>query len=85
MPIGPKGEKRPSNPIEAGIMVARIAVGDIEEEYAEQPTPTPARANGGKKGGKARAESLTPERRSEIAAQAAAARWGNRDGEQTAV
>ena len=75
MPIGPKGEKRPANPIEAGIMAARIAVGDIEEEYVEQPAPTPKRANGGKKGGKARAESLTPERRSEIAAKAAAARW----------
>ena len=75
MPIGPKGEKRPANPIEAGIMVARIAVGDIEEEYAEHPTPTPNRANGGKKGGKARAETLTPERRAEIAAQGAAARW----------
>jgi hypothetical protein len=30
---------------------------------------------GGQKGGKARAESLTPERRSEIAKKAAAARW----------
>ena len=76
MPTGPKGEKRPANPIEAGIMVARIAVGDIEEEYAEQPTPTPNRAKGGKKGGKARAKALTPEERSEIAAKAANARWG---------
>ena len=30
---------------------------------------------GGKKGGKARAEKLTPERRREIAKKAAAARW----------
>ena len=81
MPIGPKGEKRPANPIEAGVMVARIAVGDIEEEYAEQPTPTPKRANGGKKGGKARAKSLTPERRAEIAAQGASARWGREEDE----
>ncbi len=79
MPIGPKGERRPANPIEAGIMVARIAVGDIEEEYEEQPTPTPNRAKGGRKGGKARADALTPERRSEIAAQGAAARWSNQD------
>ena len=75
MPIGPNGEKRPANPIEAGIMVARIVVGDIEEECVEQPTPTPTRANGGKKGGKARAETLTPERRAEIAAQGASTRW----------
>ena len=77
MPIGPKGEQRPVNPIESGIMVARIAVGDLEEELVDVPTPTPNRANGGTKGGKARAEALTPERRREIAAQAADARWGN--------
>ena len=75
MPIGPKGEKRPVNPIEAGIQVARIAVGDLDEEYAEVRPSVPNRANGGKKGGAARAEALTPERRSEIAAHAAAARW----------
>ena len=75
MPTGPKGEKRQANPIEAGIMVARIAVGDIDEEYVDQPEPAPNRS----KGGKARAESLTPERRSEIAAQAAAARWDQSD------
>ena len=33
---------------------------------------------GGKKGGKARAEKLSPERRSEIARAAAAARWQRR-------
>lgn len=75
MPIGPKGERRPVNSIESAIMVARIAVGDIEEEYVDQPTPAPNRSKGGKKGGKARAESLTPERRSEIARAGAKARW----------
>ncbi len=84
MPVGPNGEKRPANPIEAGIMVARIAVGDIDEECVEQPTPTPKRSKGGKKGGKARAGSLTPERRVEIATQAANARWG-RENEETAT
>ena len=79
MPIGPNGEKRPANPIEAGIMAARVAVGDIDEEYVEKPEPKPNRSKGGKKGGKARAESLTPERRSEIAAHAAATRWKQRD------
>ena len=34
---------------------------------------------GGKKGGKARAANLTPERRKEIAQKAAATRWGTRD------
>jgi hypothetical protein len=35
---------------------------------------------GGKIGGPARAEALTPKRRSEIAAKAAAARWGKKSG-----
>ncbi len=35
---------------------------------------------GGLKGGKARAEKLTPERRSEIAKRAAQARWGVSNG-----
>ena len=35
---------------------------------------------GGLKGGKARAESLTAKRRSEIAKKAAAARWGTKEG-----
>ena len=81
MPIGPNGEKRPTNPVESGIMVMRIATGDLEEEYAdsprtEQPTPMPNRAKGGREGGKARADALTPERRAEIARAGAKARWG---------
>lgn len=34
---------------------------------------------GGKKGGKARAEKLTPERRKEIAQKAAEKRWGKKE------
>ena len=66
-------------------MFARIAVGDIEEEYVEQPAPTPNRAKGGRKGGKARAESLTPEQRSEIARAGAEARWGDQRDEPEAA
>ena len=84
MPIGPKGEKRPTNPIEAGIMAARVAVGDIDERYVEHPGPNPNRSKGGKKGGKARAESLTPERRTEIARAGAKARWSEDDTETAA-
>ena len=35
MPIGPNGEKRPHSTHSAGIMVAKIATGEIEEEYEE--------------------------------------------------
>ena len=81
MPTGPKGERRPANAIESGIMVARIAVGDVDEEYVEKPESVPGRSKGGKKGGKARAEALTPERRAEIATQGAQARWKTEDTE----
>lgn len=47
----------------------------------DEAQPTPAQVNGregGLKGGKTRAERLTPERRSQIAQKAAAARWGTK-------
>lgn len=53
-----------------------------EEKTSEEPKPekNPAAVElgrkGGLKGGKARAEKLTPEQRREIARKAAAARWG---------
>lgn len=47
----------------------------------DMPAKDPERVErgklGGSKGGKLRAEKLSPERRSEIARAAAAARWGN--------
>ena len=40
MPIGPNGEKRPSDPIALAVTIVKIATGEIEEEYAEKgPTP----------------------------------------------
>ncbi len=71
MPRGPKGEKRPADAIGNAIMIAKIATGEMEE-----PTETTkAAAMLGKKGGKARAASLTARQRSEIAKLAAEARW----------
>lgn len=77
MPKGPKGEKRPGNVIGAAIMVAKIATGEIEESDAtEDDGKDPAAKALGAKGGRARAEKMTPERRAEIAKKAAATRWG---------
>lgn len=70
MPKGPKGEKRPADVIGAAIKVAKIATGEIEDD-----TPIESARKGGLKGGKGRAKSLTDEQRSEIARQAAQARW----------
>ena len=74
MPKGPKGEKRPADVIGATIMVAKIATGEIVEE-AEDDGKDKAAVELGRKGGKARASKLTPERRAEIARKAAASRW----------
>lgn len=72
MPRGPKGEKRPADVIGAAVMVGRIATGDIEDTVGKAP----GRSKGGKVGGKARAERLSPERRSAIARAASRKRWG---------
>jgi hypothetical protein len=72
MPRGPKGEKRPVDVIGNAVHVMRIATGEIEEGGN---TETKAAAALGKRGGKARAASLTPKQRSEIARIAAEARW----------
>jgi hypothetical protein len=50
----------------------------IVKEHTEPSTPTAAQVSGkkgGLKGGKARAEKLSPEKRSEIAKKAARSRW----------
>ena len=70
MPIGPNGEKRPSNPVAAGVLIARIATGEAEEEYVDQE-----RRARGRKGGVARAAALTPTERKRISKRAIDARW----------
>ncbi|MBP7000951.1 MAG: histone H1 [Amaricoccus sp.] len=55
-------------------MVARIATGEIEDTPEDDGKDEAAQALG-RKGGKARAESMTAERRREIAQAAAAKRW----------
>ena len=74
MPKGPQGQKRPADAVSRAIMVAKIATGEIEEDRELSS----AAAELGRKGGKKRAENMTPERRKEIARKAAAKRWGKR-------
>lgn len=73
MPKGPQGQKRPANAIGTAIKVAKIATGEIEDSK-RNPAKEYMR-EGGLKGGKARADKLNPEQRSEIARLAAQARW----------
>jgi hypothetical protein len=74
MPKGPQGQKRPGDVIGAAVMVGKIATGEIEDKKSDPGTE--GNRKGGLKGGKARAERLTPAARKAIAKKAAASRWG---------
>jgi hypothetical protein len=81
MPKGHKGLKRPRDFSQAAKLVVDIASGQVEDR---EPTPEErgvdsAASAMGRKGGPARAASMTPERRSEIAKKAAAKRWSSRN------
>ena len=69
---GPRGGK-PSADARA-IKVAKVANGDVEGDRGLSS----AAAELGRKGGKARAEKLSPEERSRIAKAAAASRWASK-------
>jgi hypothetical protein len=58
------------------VKVMRIATGE-EIEDTKTDSAKSAAAELGSRGGKARAERMTPERRSEIARRAAVKRWKN--------
>ena len=69
-------------PRDANAMAAQIvaeAVGAaLPQESNKDPLAVELGRRGGEKGGRARARSLTPERRREIARLAAKARWDKR-------
>ena len=71
MPTGPNGEKRSADPIANAVRIGQIATRQVEETYVNA-----GQSAGGSKGGAARAKALRAERRSDVAARAAAARWG---------
>ena len=65
--------KRPRDANQLAAHIVGIATGDIDDT---QPEKAEGQRKGGLKGGKARAEALSPEERSAIAKKAAKARWG---------
>mgnify|MGYP001600186579 CR=1 FL=1 len=71
--------KRPTDPNQRAKSIVDIATGEVEDTIIPQDEIKAAAAAlgrlGGLKGGKARANTLTPERRAEIARKAAAKRW----------
>lgn len=74
MPKGPNGEKRPADAVGLAVLIGRIATGEVDDTTPDDGKDKAAQAMG-KKGGAARAASMTPERRAEIAKAAAAKRW----------
>jgi hypothetical protein len=76
VPTGPKGERRPADVISNAVKVMRIATGE-EEDTVRDPAKEFHR-QGGMKGGKSRAASLSSEKRKAIARKAAEARWSKK-------
>ena len=78
-----KKRPMPRDPNQRAYETTRIALGESDEPEtapAKDPERVERGKKGGAKGGKLRAERLSPERRSEIAKKAAAARWGSGGG-----
>jgi hypothetical protein len=75
MPKGPRGQKRPADVIGNAVRVAKIATGEIEEDFGPDDGRDKAAAELGRRGGKARAERMTPEERADAARKAARRRW----------
>jgi hypothetical protein len=69
---------RPTDPNQLAKKIIGLATGEETETNTREKDPAAVALGrrGGLKGGKARAEKLSDERRSEIAKQAARTRWG---------
>jgi hypothetical protein len=74
MPKGPKGQKRPGDVIGNALHVMRIAKG-VQEPTQTRDGKSKAAVELGRKGGVARAGSLSARKRREIARKAAFVRW----------
>ena len=73
-----KHPKRPRDLNQWAKQITNIAAGEAED--TPEPEKDPAAAALGKKGGKSRARSLSPDRRAEIAQKAARKRWEKNSG-----
>jgi hypothetical protein len=75
-----RSRKRPRDPNQLAKLIVDIATGEVEDTPADDgknPAAVALGRKGGLKGGKARAENMTPEQRKEAARKAARARWGD--------
>ncbi len=72
-----KLRKRPRDPLALAKMIGDIATGQASDTEPDTRNPAAVEMGrlGGQKGGRARADRLTPEQRREIAQKAAQKRW----------
>ncbi len=70
-------QKRPRDVVGNAVHIMKIATGEIEESETDDGK-NKAAVELGRKGGQARAKSLTAKQRSEIAKKAAAKRWATK-------
>lgn len=73
-----RSSKRPRDVNQLAKLVADLATGQVElpkTDDGKDPAAVALGRRGGLKGGKARAKTLTAERRAEIARKAARSRW----------
>jgi hypothetical protein len=72
-----KRKKRPRDPLALAKMIGDIATGQASDTEPDKRNPAAVEMGrlGGQKGGRARADRLTPEQRREIAQKAAQKRW----------
>lgn len=80
MPERSNKKKRPADLNKLAAKIVEVATeGEAPaEDSGKNPAAVALGRLGGLKGGKARADKLTPEERSEIAKKAAKARWGKK-------
>jgi len=70
-------KKRPRDPLALAKLIGDIATGQTTDTVPDERNPAAVALGklGGAKGGKARADKLTPAKRQEIARKAAQKRW----------
>jgi hypothetical protein len=79
-----KTPKRPRDPNQLAKMMIDIGAGEFQSAADSELSPMAALGRaGGQKGGRARAQSLSDQRRSEIAKLGALARWKANGGDKS--
>jgi hypothetical protein len=74
-----KPPKRPRDPNQLAKSIVDIATGNVSDTVVAESPMAELGRSGGLKGGKARAATMSPERRREVAETAAKARWAKRN------